>query len=73
MAPQPANSLPPGDAVNSPITGQTGVVGTTEVSEPTRTTVRRSTRRTRRAVHRARARARARAVAPAAPTGTTAQ
>ena len=76
--PQPANSLPPGDSVNAPIAGQTGVVGqaavgsSTEMGEPTRTTVRRSTRRTRRSVRRARARARTTApvTAPATAPAT---
>lgn len=66
QAPQPANSLPEGSAVNAPLSGQTGVVGETQVA-PT-PSVRRSARRHRRPVH-----ARMRTMAPMAPTGTMPQ
>ena len=69
QAPQPANSLPQGSAVNAPLTNPSGVVGETQVA-PT-PSVRRPARRPRRPVH---PRPRAAApVAPAATTGTTPQ
>ncbi len=72
QAPQPANSLPEGSAVNAPITSQTGVVGETQVAPTPR--IRRPARPARphrRLFHR---RSSATApVAPAAPTGTTPQ
>jgi len=60
--PQPANSLPPGDAVAAPIESNVGNIGTTRVG-PGTTTARRLTPQQRRA--------RARMEAPISPTATT--
>ena len=65
QAPQPANSLPEGSAVNAPLTGQTGVVSETQVA-PTRTAARRPARRARRPIARVRQRQAAPSPAPGA-------
>lgn len=69
QAPQPANSLPEGAAVNAPITSQTGVVGEAQVAPTPR--IRRPARHHRRLFHRRPSTTTP--VAPAAPTGTTPQ
>lgn len=84
--PQPANSLPPGDSVNAPIAGGTGVVGAAPVgprvrrarpvvvSRATAVRTRRPVRHVRKVVRHTRPRAVAPATAPATTTpGTTPQ